>query len=356
MIAVAIGELTWGRVIDKVGINVALFVGTFLVAGLTSLFLVIKSLPLFFILFFCLGFTRAGIIIAGRWYVAVNSPPDEKATSIALVTAIGSGTRSVSSIIGGIVVDVLGYSAAFLSAILGPALGGFLFILALNRLRLPKREEAAIEREERDENPVSIRQVVFGIVGIQGIIAALIFFGFSTFLTFMPLLSTQVIGTDAIGTGALFSIQGFVNLLVVIPLAKLADRKGKRLFMLIGLLGTAIAFLGMALASNYTMLVLLTILFSFSFAIFVPAAIALLSERVPNNQQGVAIGMYGVFEDAGMVAGSGVGGFIWEQWGHISTFLAGSIASGIGFLLTSRILKEPGQMNKKRIGSNPNLE
>ena len=49
MIAVAIGELTWGRVIDKVGVNVALFTGTFLTAGLASLYLVIQSLPLFFL-------------------------------------------------------------------------------------------------------------------------------------------------------------------------------------------------------------------------------------------------------------------------------------------------------------------
>ena len=52
MIAVALGELSWGRVIDRLGVNVALFAGTFLVAGLTSLFLVIETLPLFFLLFF----------------------------------------------------------------------------------------------------------------------------------------------------------------------------------------------------------------------------------------------------------------------------------------------------------------
>lgn len=356
MIAVAIGELTWGRIIDKVGISAALFAGTFLTAGITSLYLVVESLPLFFILFFCLGFFRAAIIISGRWYVAVNSAPSERASSIALVTAIGSGTRSVSSIIGGVVVDVLGYSAAFLSAVLGPTLGGILFILALNRFRLPKRDDPSSAPLDTEKKSLSIRQVIFGIVGIQGMVAALIFTGLGIFITYMPLLSTQIIGTDATGAGALFSIQGFVNLLVVIPLAKLADRKGKRLFMIIGLLGTATAFLGMAFASNYTMLVLLTILFSLSFAIFVPAAIALLSERVPNNQQGVAIGMYGVFEDGGMVAGSAVGGFVWERWGHGATFLAGSVASVIGALFSLRFLKDRVRKEPKGSGADPNLE
>jgi len=193
-------------------------------------------------------------------------------------------------------------------------------------------------------------------VGIQGMVAALIFTGLAIFITYMPLLSTQVIGTDATGAGTLLSIQGFVTLLVVIPLGKLADRKGKRLFMTIGLLGTATAFLGMAYASNYSMLVLFTILFSSSFALFVPAALGLLSETVPNNQQGVAIGMYGVFEDSGMVAGSAVGGFVWEQWGHVATFLAGSIASVIGALFSFRFLKDRVQKEPKGSGASPNLE
>jgi len=356
MIAVAIGELTWGRVIDKMGINAALFAGTFLTAGITSLYLVVKSLPLFFILFFCIGFFRAAIIISGRWYVAVNSPPSERASSMGLVTGIGSGARSVSNIIGGILVDARGFSTALQSAVLGPALGGILFLLAFNRLRSPKRDQASSEPSDRDKQPLSIRQVIFGIVGIQGMVAALIFTGLAIFITYMPLLSTQVIGTDATGAGTLLSIQGFVTLLVVIPLGKLADRKGKRLFMTIGLLGTATAFLGMAYASNYSMLVLFTILFSSSFALFVPAALGLLSETVPNNQQGVAIGMYGVFEDSGMVAGSAVGGFVWEQWGHVATFLAGSIASVIGALFSFRFLKDRVQKEPKGSGASPNLE
>jgi MFS family permease len=108
MVAVAMGELIWGRVIDKVGMNVAMFTSTFIVAGFSSLFLIVESLPWLFILFFCLGFARAAIFISGRWYVAVNSPPSERASSMALVTAIFFGTRSISSILGGVLVDQWG--------------------------------------------------------------------------------------------------------------------------------------------------------------------------------------------------------------------------------------------------------
>jgi MFS family permease len=350
MIAVAIGELTWGRVIDKVGVNVALFTGTFLTAGLASLYLVIQSLPLFFLLFFGLGFVRAAIIITGRWYVAVNSPPSERASSMGLVTGIGSGARSVSNILGGAIVDLWGFTTALQSAIVGPTLGGILYLLTFHRLRASRAEQADSVPSEEDKRPLSIREVIFSIVGIQGLVAALIFTGLSIFITYMPLLSTQVMGSDATGAGTLLSIQGFVTLFVVVPLGRLADRKGKRLFMIIGLLGTATAFLGMAFSSSYTMLVIFTILFSLSFAIFVPAALGTLSETVPNHQQGLAIGMYGVFEDAGMVAGSGIGGIVWEQLGHVATFLCGSLASIIGAFLSIRILRTRVEKYKQSDG------
>lgn len=356
MVAVAMGELIWGRVIDKVGMNVAMFTSTFIVAGFSSLFLIVESLPWLFILFFCLGFARAAIFISGRWYVAVNSPPSERASSMALVTAIFFGTRSISSILGGVLVDQWGYSPGLLSAVLGPLIGGILFVLTMNRLRSLKREESSSGLVDLDEIQPSIRQVIFGIVGIQGIVAALHYLSYSIFITYTPLLTTQILGADVTGAGALLSIHGFVNLITVIPLAKLADRRGKRRFIILGLLGSATAFLGMALAGNYLFLVLSAILFSFSFAIFAPSALALLSESVSNQYQGVAIGMYGFFEDAGMIAGSALGGFAWQQWGHMAAFLMGSIAAGIGALFGFKFLKQGIQKDVERSDALSNLE
>lgn len=340
MIAVAIGEMTWGRVIDKVGINAALFTGTFLVAGLTSLFLFLHSMPLFFIIFFLLGFSRAAIFITGRWYIAVHSLPSERASSMALLIAIMSGTRSVTSVIGGVIVDGWGYPPALMAAVVGPLLGGFLLLIRRRSLGTLEVDEKRAELPSLYEISSSSRQSLLYIVGIQGLIATLNYFGFSIFLTYISLYSTQVIGTDATKAGLLFSIQGFVNLLVVIPFARLADRRGKQLFMKLGLLGTAVAYLGMALANTYAILMFFVITFSLSFALFGPAAVALLSESVSNNRQGTAIGIYGVFEDTGMILGSSLGGFLWERWSPFATFLSGSIAAAIGAISSFQFIRE----------------
>jgi MFS family permease len=340
MVAVAIGEMSWGRVIDKVGVGAALFTGTFLVAGLTSLLLVVRSLPLFFILFFCIGFSRAAIFITGRWYIAVHSHPSERASSMALLVAIMSGTRSVASVLGGIFVDGWGYPLALSSAVVGPLLGGFILLARRNKLNFSELDDKQTDLLVGDRIPTTFRQGLLYIVGIQGLVAAMNYFGFSVFLTYTSLFSTQVIGTDATGAGILFSIQGFVNLLVVIPIARIADRRGKKLFMRLGLLGSTVAFLGIALSSTYAVLMIFVVTFSLSFALFGPAAVALLSESVPKNRQGTAIGIYGVFEDVGMILGSSLGGFLWEKWSPMATFLSGSIAAAVGALASYKLIKE----------------
>jgi DHA1 family multidrug resistance protein-like MFS transporter len=354
MVAVAIGEMTWGRVIDKVGVGAALFTGTFFVAGITALFLFLESLPFLFILFFLLGFSRAAIFITGRWYIAVHSHPSERASSMALLVAIMSGTRSVASVIGGAVVDGWGYPPALLAAVIGPLLGGFLLLITRRKLRSVGMDGDRIGHDMGSEIQRPFRHAFIYIVGVQGIIAALNYFGFSLFLTYTSLYSTQVIGTDATSAGLLFSIQGFMNLIVVIPLARIADRRGKKVFMSIGLFGSAIAFLGMALSSTYTFLVISVIVFSLSFALFGPAAVATLSESVPHHRQGTAIGIYGVFEDVGMILGSSFGGILWENWNPFATFLSGSIAAIIGALASIRFIKElpPGENVQVREATN----
>jgi hypothetical protein len=71
---------------------------------------------------------------------------------------------------------------------------------------------------------------------------------------------------------------------------------------------------------------------------------------------GIAIGRDGIFEDAGMIAGSAFGGLAWEKWGYPTTLLAGTIATGIGSLFGLRFLKEPVHKGWEGSDSPSNLE
>ena len=119
-----------------------------------------------------------------------------------------------------------------------------------------------------------------------------------------------------------------------IPLGMLADRKGKRVFMILGLLVSAVGLAGMALAGSFPWLIVFIIIRSLGMAMFNPAALGLLSDSVPLHRQSTAMGVYGgVCENTGVIAGSALGGFIWSAWGPRATFLTGAVASILGAVI-----------------------
>jgi MFS family permease len=65
--------------------------------------------------------------------------------------------------------------------------------------------------------------------------------------------------------------------------------------------------------------------------------LAMIPEVTPSKMHGAAIGIYGSFEDLGVIAGPLVYGFVWSVFGPISIFAATSITQLIGALLMYRI-------------------
>jgi MFS family permease len=147
------------------------------------------------------------------------------------------------------------------------------------------------------------------------------------------LLATQVVGVGATEVGILFTIQGLVVVILGIPLGMLADRKGKRLFMILGLLASAAGLTGIAFAQSYSWLIAFIIIRSLGMPLFNPAAVALLSDSVPPQRQSTIMGLYGTSEIAGSIAGSAIGGFIWSAWGPPATFLIGTGGAVLGTIM-----------------------
>ncbi len=343
MVALAAGEMTWGRVIDRFGPWAAIVPGSFMVAALMFILPFAKSIPIFVVLFIFLGISRSSIFVTGRWTMAVHAQPEKRASSMAQLAVIFSAMSGIASIVGGLMTDAWGYPSVFIAAAISPLLSGLLSILRFKELRFSGKgpqalEEATVEVELKTNWGAMLR-----LLGIQGAVAAMQFIGLSIFRTYMPLMSTQVIGTDATGTGILFGIVGFVQVLTTIPLAGLADRRGKKRFMILGLLGCSLSYLGMAFTGDYSLLVVFVVIYAVSSAIFSPSALALLSESMPRDRQATAIGMYGVLEDSGVITGSAVGGFIWDAWGHQATFLFGSLMAGLGAVSCLSWIKKPQQ-------------
>ncbi len=334
MVGMVIGESSWGWVADRVGLKTPMCVGTF-VCGLVVFCLVLaRNIPALFLIFFFWGVVRSAIFAPGRGYIGAAAPPLKKATFMAIVGVTLSASMSLGTLPSGFIVDTWGYRWIFFISSGIALMGGIVVLTILRKTRLVNPRPPALSPSSTDELPSPEYAYSYRPLAFQCVIAAFQFSGLGVLMTFLPLLATQVVGMAATEVGILFTIRGFVTMVLGIPLGMLADRMGKRVLMILGLLVSAVAMAGVAFAESFPWLIVFVIVNSLGLAMFNPAALGLLSESVPLERQSTAMGLYGgMGENTGIIAGSALGGFVWSAWGPRPTFLIGTIAASLGAII-----------------------
>ena len=346
MAGMVFGESSAGWLADKVGVRIPLGLGTIVCAPLVLCFAFTQNVPFIFTIFLTWGIVRAAVFGPGRGYIGANVPVSQKATFLAIYAASMSVSRSIGSFISGFTSDHLGYSWNFYIAAGIVLLGGGLVIFGLRKIPPGKpalpTPTAPADSVKPGKAPYRSRSFI-----AQCIIAALCWASTGIVGPFLPLLVVDVAKVTATDVGILFTISSLITAAMLIPMGRLSDRKNKKIMMITGLLVTTAGLTGIAFAKNLSGFIIAVIIQSLGNAIFSPAAVALLSDTVPQNWQNTAMGIYGGCEDIGVVIGSALGGLAWSSIGPQSTFLLVGVASsvlgaGVAFtLLRNKAIKTP---------------
>lgn len=347
MVGMVFGESSWGWVADRIGLKLPLITGTVFSAGVVVLFTLTGSIPAIFGIFFVWGVLRSALIGPGRGYVASVAPTLKKATFMAIMSVMLAASRSIGALPSGLIADNLGYNAVFYTSCGIGLIGGVLVVAGLRKK--PWRELQPI-RQQPDSGAMTEKSgsglTIFRPLAPQCLVAALQFFGLGVFITFLPLLATQVVGITATQVGILFTIGGIVAVVIGIPMGILADHIGKKTCMILGIIVSIIALTAMAFVESYPWLIFLVSLRGLGMAMFNPSALALLSDSVPIRRQSTVMGVYGGFcENIGIIAGSALGGFLWTTWGHQGTFLAAAVIGLVGVVICAFLVKIRGNQN-----------
>jgi PPP family 3-phenylpropionic acid transporter len=339
MAGMVVGESSGGWLADRVGIRVPLFIGTFVCAPLVLAFTFTTSPAIIFVIFFFWGIVRAAIFGPGRGYIGTKIPLAHKATFMAVYAASMAVSRSLGTLTSGFIADARSYDWVFyIAAGIGIA-GSILVVLGLRNKHQAKGVPLHVtpERSEAKELPLyrnrpfiyqsAIALVQFIAIGIS---------------PFMALLAAEVAHLPAREVGILFTISSITNAVLLIPMGRLADRRSKRMVMVIGLTITAAGQAIIGLSGSFAQIAVGCVIQGTGGAMFGPAAVALLSENVPSQRQSTAMGIYGAFEDAGVIIGSALGGVIWSAFGPAPTFfILGTGAAILGVIMSFTLLRRP---------------
>jgi len=117
---------------------------------------------------------------------------------------------------------------------------------------------------------------------------------------------------------------------------KISDTIGRKKVMVIGMVVSVIVSLLYPLSYSIGFFLALRFLHGFSAGFFPTGATALLTDIIPENKRGQAMGIWGTFISLGIGAGQGLGSIISDQIGLNGLFLfASGIAMLSGFLISN---------------------
>jgi MFS family permease len=288
------------------------------VAGASSLLLCIGQTPgqlIWIYLLFGCGLAAIGPTLMS--YTADISPPTHLGRSYGwYTTAIYTG-MSLGPAAGGFLAQGWGFRPLFLAA-------GFLglILVGLAASYLPATDATRPFRDKSGSSPGFFQLLknlpLLGcwLVTLGGC------FGLGMFVTFAPLFA-HTKGLTLGDVGLIFTAQAVLNALSRIPLGRVTDRLARRRGALaalgFGVLGISLA--AFALAGGRISFLLLSMGLGVSMGLAFTPLGALISETVPPEGRGLAMGGYNTCIYLGMMVSSAFMGSVINRLGYASTFL-----------------------------------
>jgi MFS family permease len=127
------------------------------------------------------------------------------------------------------------------------------------------------------------------------------------------------------------------------PVARMADQRGRKIVLLIGVAAVAIAPLGYLLTQSIPLLMLIRTFHGLSIAAFTTGYSALVVDLSPEHKRGELIGYMTLVNPLGVAIGPAIGGLLQEWAGYTPLFLAAAVLGVASFVCTLWVPASPVQ-------------
>jgi len=328
-------NILFGRLIDRIGHKVPLFVG--LIGDAVGMFLYsVCRLPIHLALVRALhGATGALIGPATMSVIADYSEGTQKGRamgfygmSLATATLVGYG-------LSGVLASRLGYRAVFLFGAVMLIIGAVLSLL------LPGNMKQARDRTKRSLGSLEKAK---DLLGRRGLIVAYCsifaqYFTFGGVVTLLPLYAKNL-GMEAFHVGMLLAIFAVMFIILQFPGGALSDRIGRLIPVASGLSLSVISLVILPSAGVFPLLAVVMALYGAAYGILFPSISALVTDYTISEERGMATGIFHALLTAGVAIGAPVMGWV---GGMVGVKLGLALSSGImvlALIIVLRVYKE----------------
>lgn len=208
----------------------------------------------------------------------------------------------------------------------------------------PQMEEPALYAPENEpflSSPVTrltpYPRMFLGLCTVGFIIS----FSNSLIQPVLSVFANEELGVSVTDVGFLFVAMGIATLITTLPMGTVADRVDRKTTLSLGMALRAVSAVSIIVSGGFWPLLLVMMLRGFGRSATNPSLLAMFSNLVPTSTRGKSMGVFNGFRNIGLVAGSTIGGFLYEATSFQSPFITCAVAGLIGVIIVLLAVSEP---------------
>lgn len=317
-----------GWVADRIGRRLTMVIG--MAIGIPTLFLMLQvpEPHVFLGLSAVLGFSAATMWPALMAHLGETLPQNRRGSVMSVMNVSGMIGLGVGTVVGVVLMDFISYTAAFVACL---GFNGLALLIAARRCSF--RWEPA-QRSEPDRARAREGRAVTPAVFSLGAIVLFLSLGTTIHTPVIGQYVTEVLDTK-LYVMALFLIpSAVVAAVVMVKFGHAADRFGRHVPLVAGLLLAALSLFLLTLTRNPLLAVNLAVLAGLAYAVSLPAWSAAALDATDIGSRGLLLGALTAVQGLGGALGQALGGRVGEMYGPLAPFKFGAVLLLVALVLT----------------------
>ena len=320
-LSMTVAQPIWGNLADRWG-RKPMLIRPILVNGLVTILMGFATAPEHLLVLRLIQGAGMGTIVASNVVVVTSAPKHRLGFALGVLQVAVFAGGSLGPVIGGIMLDSVGYRAVFMVA-------GAATLLCIPIVSIFVRDDFAPGSSEASHPSLwagswsLMTLAVFPlIVGITFIIQL----GTSIVSPVLALFVDELSRGENAATmvGMMFSASGAMSALSALTIGRLGDRLGHGPLLLVCLMGAALFYFPHALVDHVWQLFMMQLLLGVFLGGLIPSSNTLLAPVVPSNQRAAAFGLTASANAFASFIGPLAGAGIAAGWGLRAVFLTAS--------------------------------
>ncbi|MGA3021548.1 MAG: MFS transporter [Thermoplasmata archaeon] len=321
-----ITESVWGVLAFRIG-NLRTVLG--LGIAVAVVYLAIGLSTTFLTLAVSLGFLGALSIFPVplfRWMAMIAGGPGTGGAGTGRYGLFFGGGMAVGAALGPLLFVEVGFLSLTLVVLAIYAVGlGLMAWLPWRETRLPRAEPGSLSQ---------VRRVLTAPFVFVASLVVLAFLAYTLIISFLQIYSVSAFQGTPTDSGYVIGIARATILMAGFLLGGVADRFGPMRTVPFGFLLLALGAFGTLFSSSYAEMVGATVVFAVGFGWLSASLLPLALGPVPLPLQGTAVGVFGSFEDFGLLVGPVLISAVYVAYGVRSIFLVVGAVALAGALLS----------------------